>query len=502
MTEPPSPTPTNHLKVFISYSHDSITHREQVLRISEQLRGDGIETRLDQYVNGTPSEGWPRWMLNQLDWADFVLVICTDVYYRRFRGKEVPDKGKGAVWEGALITQELYDARSATVKFVPVLSASADPSCIPEPLRQHTYYRLPDKVDYQNLYDFLLGQAGIVPGRIGAVKRKQRPEGNVPTIEGAAQNAAPVKKRIPRRTESRPAQTEQHSPKPMSSPFQRLPASSAAWSRILPFAVLSLSGFIGALVLLALLLWQPETILRLGLVGKFYYLILLPMALGAAAFLFGALRSYATYSGRKLSGKLELGGPIVGAALVVIGGFALPKPAAPGFFDLTVFVRGEAGLHDLVIRNSGEVLLTLGADLRRERIGDKGQADFKNIPSGFRAQQVPLSVQAQGFEPSSAEPTSPLIPPSITLTVRRQILRFPGRVQDADGHAVTNAIVRIGHVRTNADADGRFLLTLHPSGESASLEAEITAAGFEVWRGTLTPNAGEAAILLRPPLDQ
>ena len=31
--------------VFISYSHDSVAHRERVLALSERLREEGIETR-------------------------------------------------------------------------------------------------------------------------------------------------------------------------------------------------------------------------------------------------------------------------------------------------------------------------------------------------------------------------------------------------------------------------------------------------------------------------
>jgi hypothetical protein len=106
----------NQMILFISYSHDSPEHREKVLSLSERLRDDGYETRLDQYIHGTPDEKWPRWMLNQLDEAAFVLVICTETYYRRFRGHEAPDTGKGVDWEGALITQEIYDARSKTCK--------------------------------------------------------------------------------------------------------------------------------------------------------------------------------------------------------------------------------------------------------------------------------------------------------------------------------------------------------------------------------------------------
>ncbi len=161
--------------VFISYSHDSEAHKEQVLSLSDRLRADGIETRLDQYVTGSPVETWPRWMLNQLDEAKFVLVICTETYYRRFRGKEEPGKGKGVDWEGALITQELYDARFSTDKFVPVLFSSDQERFIPEPLRGRTFYQPTiSQAAYDALYDFLLGQAGVEPGEVGELKLKSR----------------------------------------------------------------------------------------------------------------------------------------------------------------------------------------------------------------------------------------------------------------------------------------------------------------------------------------
>jgi len=47
-------------RVFISYSHDSEPHRERVLALSERLRRDGVETILDRYVQGSPTEGAGR----------------------------------------------------------------------------------------------------------------------------------------------------------------------------------------------------------------------------------------------------------------------------------------------------------------------------------------------------------------------------------------------------------------------------------------------------------
>jgi tetratricopeptide (TPR) repeat protein len=180
----------NKPTIFISYSHDSDTHRDQVLALSERLRKDGIETRLDRYLNGAPVEGWPRWMLNQLDEADFVLVVCTETYYRRFRGHESPGKGKGVDWEGALITQELYDARSATLKFAPVLFSDDQRQFIPEPLRATTHHSLTSESGYEALYDFLLSVGGFLYCNLllGQGKHQEVNERAARTIEWAKRN--------------------------------------------------------------------------------------------------------------------------------------------------------------------------------------------------------------------------------------------------------------------------------------------------------------------------
>lgn len=163
--------------VFISYSHDSPEHSERVLALSERLRDDGITTYLDQYLNGTPSNGWPRWMMDRIEEADSVIVVCTEIYYRRFRGHEEPGKGKGVDWEGAVITQSIYDDRGDTDKFVPVFFLREDESFIPQPLRPHTHYLLNSDENYNTLYDFLLGQAGVEPRPIGVLKTKDRRRG-------------------------------------------------------------------------------------------------------------------------------------------------------------------------------------------------------------------------------------------------------------------------------------------------------------------------------------
>jgi hypothetical protein len=144
-------------KVFISYSWDSPEHKNRVLQLSTRLRSEGVDCQIDQYVE-FPPEGWLRWMENQLEWADFVLVICTEQYRQRFRGQKEGGKGRGATWEGAIIAQELYDEYVNNTKFVPVLFFSQDSDYIPSILRRFSRYLLDTEEGYEKLYRYLTNQ--------------------------------------------------------------------------------------------------------------------------------------------------------------------------------------------------------------------------------------------------------------------------------------------------------------------------------------------------------
>jgi tetratricopeptide (TPR) repeat protein len=159
---PPDSVP----RVFISYSHDSPEHADRVLALADRLRAEGIDCHLDQYET-SPPEGWPRWMMNQVEAADFVLVICTETYNLRFRGKA--EAGLGVKWEGAIITQELYDTEANNTRFVPVVFSAADVAHIPIPLRGATHYEL-GKSGYDSLYRRLTNQPLIQMRDLGTLR--------------------------------------------------------------------------------------------------------------------------------------------------------------------------------------------------------------------------------------------------------------------------------------------------------------------------------------------
>lgn len=223
-----------------------------------------------------------------------------------------------------------------------------------------------------------------------------------------------------------------------------------AMGRIFRHALISLGAFLCCMAVLLLLILKADKLAEFGLTEHVYYLVLILIGLAAAVILFGVLSSYATYKGRVLSGTLTLGGPIVCFALVVVGGYLFrPKPFT---FPLTVYVQGAGGPQDVVLRDSGRVVLELGPERRPEPIGAEGQAYFPAIPANFRGQEVPAWVESDTYE--SVDPTEKqrLDGASLHLVVRKKVLgyRLGGIVSGADGNPLANVHVALPEYHVEA----------------------------------------------------
>ncbi len=155
-------------KVFISYSHDSEQHKELILALADRLRREGVDCMIDQYINGFPPENWQRWMETQIENSDFVLVVCTPRYLKRYRGLD-DDGGRGATFEGVVISQTLYDTYCRNTKFVPVLPDDGDFDNVPLPLKGFSAFKV--KADYEGLYRYLTGQPLVIKPDIGEMIR-------------------------------------------------------------------------------------------------------------------------------------------------------------------------------------------------------------------------------------------------------------------------------------------------------------------------------------------
>jgi Carboxypeptidase regulatory-like domain len=263
------------------------------------------------------------------------------------------------------------------------------------------------------------------------------------------------------------------------------------------YASVALVAFLIGFLILSVMLWNAQLLVSLGLTGNFYYVLLLALGLAAAVLLFGVLQSRAVFHGQTGWGRLELGGAIVGCALVVIGGFYLVPNPLP--FAVTVFVHGEGGIHDLVPKDSGEVVMELGPEVRKQQVGPDGVVYFTNIAPSYRGQEVPLWVNSKQFESLRSDQKYPLKGDAIQLEVRKKAGQLSGRVQDENGNPLSGVKIQVAGLSTTTDSQGQFELAIPGDRLKSELELEAAAAGYVAKRYKVVPNANGLVVQLTHP---
>jgi hypothetical protein len=256
-----------------------------------------------------------------------------------------------------------------------------------------------------------------------------------------------------------------------------------------------LVAFLIGLAILSVMLWNAQLLMTLGLTGNYYYVVLLALGLASAAFLFGLLQSHAVYRGHIGWGRLELGGAIVGCALVVVGGFYLVPNPLP--FAVAVFVYGEGGQHDLVSEGSGDVVMELGSTIRKQQIGPDGTVYFTDIAPSHRGEAVPLWVESKQFEAVHPDQKYPLKGDHIQLEVRKKPGHISGRVQDDNGKPISNAKINLAGIPGITDSIGHFELVIPGDRLKPQMEIEIAASGYEGAHYTVVPNSENLVLVLK-----
>ena len=152
----------------MSYAHENgiAGHRERVLELTESLRARGVDAWIDRYVEHDPP-WWPRWMLDEVAAADFVLCVGSPGYKERWEGRGDVEVGRGARWEGAVVTEQMYaNERAGNTKFIAVVLDDRPIGEIPDVLfpASRSFYRWPE--DDEKLYRRLTNQPEVVPGPV------------------------------------------------------------------------------------------------------------------------------------------------------------------------------------------------------------------------------------------------------------------------------------------------------------------------------------------------
>ena len=104
----------NPPRVFVSYSHDSITHKKWVLDFATTLRNRGVDAILDQW-DLRPGDDLPHFMETQLENSDYALMICTEKYV------EKANAGEGGVGYEKMIMTSSMLSRIDSNKVIPII---------------------------------------------------------------------------------------------------------------------------------------------------------------------------------------------------------------------------------------------------------------------------------------------------------------------------------------------------------------------------------------------
>ena len=159
-------------KVFISYAWENKQHSTEVMNLANRLREWGVDAWIDQYMPEMgPLKGWLHWMGEQIKDAEVVLMACSPTYLRRVEKQEEPGEGYGAMFEGQLIYQELYEKQLVNSKFRAILFPGQKEADIPPAFKTYTYFRLDEDDGFEKLYRALTGQRKIVAPPLGTPRK-------------------------------------------------------------------------------------------------------------------------------------------------------------------------------------------------------------------------------------------------------------------------------------------------------------------------------------------
>jgi hypothetical protein len=285
-------------------------------------------------------------------------------------------------------------------------------------------------------------RAGLVTGRLATVHKMGRDK----EADAYEAHAAQIR-------EKEKATINANGPERKQSAMNK--ATSAQPLSARSYVIVALAGLIFAAGFTLFYVYRVPKLVENGVQGQVFYLLLIPWALSCAAFLFGAMKSYARLTYKHLGNFLELGGPVVLFCLVLVGGFKLVPPA-PETFDLAVRAHSE----DSPLLTSGQITLDLPG-LPHANIGPDGEANFKGIAAVFKGIPIRVLAHVDGYEERWFTPKLGGNVLDVELERAHPVTVLNGSLVPMPGTGQTIKILVDGQEgETSPDALGRFKLSV------------------------------------------
>ncbi len=244
------------------------------------------------------------------------------------------------------------------------------------------------------------------------------------------------------------------------------------------YAIISAIGFILAIVAF----YFFYTGLSTGIDrSRMYFIILLISGIFVAAFLFGAMRSYATYRGRNDNSVLSLGGPVVAGALVVFGGFKMVPPEDTNFM-VKVQIECEEGVNKKDLIQAGVSIQEL--EMKSKNIGEDLQAVFSDIDAKYLNKRIHFSLNVKGYEFCKPDSGYVLVRDGFFyICVKRDasLSEIHGMILNDKGDSaegITVLLLRDSKISTVTDKFGQYTLVVPTKYQNDSLILRVIGTGY------------------------
>lgn len=248
------------------------------------------------------------------------------------------------------------------------------------------------------------------------------------------------------------------------------------------------------LILAVVMILFAPNLTSMGITKSIYYIVLVPVGLASAAFLFGALRSSAKYSGKTSYGSIELTGPVVIFCLVIIGGFYFASPESEFLLTIRTIDAGEPQK----ILNNGSIIIDLGDQRLNKNLNENGEVMFAGIPSRFLGKPVNVIPQIKSYRIKGSNlitiPDSRVI--YLELEERKDSTLLRGTVINEKGNPVDSVFIDIESGLASAISDEKGLFTvIVPASKGETLLLTATKNGGTGYREFITvPDRGSIVI--------